>query len=218
MIWDVIRCPFVQSGWREEAFVSTMAPGAGATRLSPARDVASLLDVLRRCSLLADSREDRDADPVSILQHGLQCAALLAHARPEDQELQVAGLIHDIGHVLVPGDIRNHGRHGGEHVRRLLGGRVADLVELHVPAKRFLVTIDHRYKESLSLASCRALVTQGGQLLPLEVEAFRAHPAHGDAVMLRRADEAAKVEGLHPGTLEEWHSVLEALAARHAVA
>ena len=42
----------------------------------------------------------RDADDeggLSILDHGLQCADLIRAARPDDVELQVAGLVHDLG-------------------------------------------------------------------------------------------------------------------------
>ena len=35
---------------------------------------------------------------------------------------------------------------GAETVRRLLGERVAGLVEAHVPAKRYLVTTDASYR------------------------------------------------------------------------
>src|ERR1700685_2726673 len=41
--------------------------------------------------------------PVSQLDHALQTAALLAHLDPGDDELAVAGLVHDIGHLLPGG-------------------------------------------------------------------------------------------------------------------
>jgi predicted HD phosphohydrolase len=40
------------------------------------------------------------AEPVDLVEHGLQCAELLASWFPEDIELQVAGLLHDLGHHL----------------------------------------------------------------------------------------------------------------------
>lgn len=190
--------------------LSTAAARAPAAR--PARTVDALLGVLRRGERVESGRDDPDDDVISMLEHGLQCAGLLAHVDPTDVELQIAGLVHDVGHLVAPGDPANHGRHGASFVRTLLGPRVADLVELHVTAKRYLATVDGRYKSSLALPSFRTLVTQGGQLLPTELETFRGHPEHSRAILLRRADDAAKVDGLDSGTLDEWRPVLEALA------
>ena len=46
--------------------------------------------------------------PVSQLDHALQTAALLAHLHPDDDELAVAGLVHDIGHLLPGGTDEAH--------------------------------------------------------------------------------------------------------------
>ena len=40
---------------------------------------------------------------LSELDHGLQCAYELSCTRPDDEELQIAGLVHDIGHRLASG-------------------------------------------------------------------------------------------------------------------
>jgi len=39
-------------------------------------------------------------DPVDLLAHGPQCADLLCAWAPADLGLQLAGLVHDIGHAL----------------------------------------------------------------------------------------------------------------------
>src|SRR5271166_3030595 len=54
---------------------------------------------------IAGSKEEpnEDISCFSILQHGLQCAAHLQRSNQGDPELQVAGLLHDVGHVLAPG-------------------------------------------------------------------------------------------------------------------
>ncbi len=90
--------------------------------------------------------------------------------RPADHELQVAGLVHDIGHRFGPDE--SHGALGAEHVRGLFGPRVAGLVEAHVPAKRYLVTTDPSYRSRLSTESTRTLGVQGGPLAPDEVDSF----------------------------------------------
>jgi len=143
---------------------------------------------------------------LSALDHGLQCAAALAGVRPDDTELQLAGLVHDIGHRFGPDD--DHARLGAEHVRVVLGGRVAGIVGAHVAAKRYLVATDASYRSRLSPDSVRTLAHQGGPFAPDEVEAF-ARSRHGaDAVTLRRADDAAKVPGRAVPGLDYWVPLL----------
>lgn len=48
---------------------------------------------------------------MDILHPGLQVAALLAMGHPDDEELQVSRLVHDIGHCLVPADETGHRGH-----------------------------------------------------------------------------------------------------------
>ena len=153
------------------------------------------------------------------LAHGLQCGHELAARYPDDVELQVAGLIHDIGHQLLPrGAVdedehdRIHGIVGGDAVRDLLGERVATLVELHVPAKRYLVTIESEYGDALSAMSTITLANQGGPMTADEVADFEAAPDTEAAVALRRADEAAKIPGRVVPGLEHWRPILESVA------
>jgi predicted HD phosphohydrolase len=146
----------------------------------------------------------------SELDHGLQCGAELARLAPDDVELQVAGLVHDVGHAFA--DDASHGRAGAAAVRPLLGDRIAALVEGHVPAKRYLVTTDPSYADGLSPGSTSTLVDQGGPLSADELAAFRARSDWEDAVRLRRADDAAKVPGLAVPGLETWVEVLRSVA------
>ncbi|MTE17107.1 HD domain-containing protein [Nocardia sp. CT2-14] len=168
-------------------------------------------------TLLADCADawdmpDRSGDPVDILDHDRQCAELLRRDFPADEELQVAGLVHDIGHVLVPGDGAGHGMHGGNAVRGLLGDRVARLVELHVVAKRYLAATDSVHAAALSPSSRRTLVAQGGPMTPGESAAFERDPDFAAAIALRRADDAGKVVGLIVAPLGAWRPVVERVA------
>lgn len=156
--------------------------------------------------------DDATVEDVDLLAHALQCAAALASRRPDDAELQVAGLVHDIGHQLRPGDDAAHGRVGADAVRALLGDRVARLVEYHVPAKRYLVTIDSGYTGELSPVSVQTLANQGGPLSAEEIAAFEVLPDAMDAVVLRLADDAAKVPGRRVPALESWRPTLTRLA------
>ncbi|TCJ99047.1 HD domain-containing protein [Nocardia alba] len=175
--------------------------------------VDDLFALLEQCADAWDTA-DRTGDPVDILDHDRQCAQSLRRDFPEDEELQVAGLLHDIGHVLFPGDDANHGRHGAAAVRGLLGPRVARLIELHVTAKRFLVATDSAHAAGLSESSRRTLIAQGGPMTPAEIDSFRADPDFAAALALRRADDAGKVIGLRVAPLRDWRPLVERIAAR----
>jgi predicted HD phosphohydrolase len=170
--------------------------------------VDQLVALLASCDDFYDSL-GADGDPIPILPHSLQCAARLADVAPDDDELIVAGLVHDIGHRLQPGHPIEHGTVAADAVRRLLGDRVATLVELHVPAKRYLVTVDDGYREALSTGSTASLVYQGGALAPAEITALEARPELEDALTLRRADEAAKDPDAIVPDLAHWRPILE---------
>jgi predicted HD phosphohydrolase len=151
--------------------------------------------------LLGQTPSD-ESDAMSALDHGLQCAFELSRARPDDVGLQLAGLVHDVGHALGPPD--DHGRLGAVCVRDALGDRVAALVEAHVPAKRYLVTTDDAYRARLSSTSVHTLELQGGSLSPDDIAAFASSPHAADAVVLRRADDDAKVPGRSVPSLDTW--------------
>lgn len=149
---------------------------------------------------------------VSQLDHALQTAARLVRARPGDQELAVAGLVHDLGHLLPGSTDETHAELAARAVAPALGERVARAVGLHVEAKRYLVTVEVGYGKLLRADSVASLTHQGGAMSPSEAETFFAGPGAPDAVELRRADDAAKDELIEVGTLDEWEPVLRRLA------
>jgi Predicted HD phosphohydrolase len=180
--------------------------------VTPVRTVDELVAFIAACDGVFDSLGP-DGDPIDILEHSLQCAHVLAARHPGDVELQVAGLVHDLGHVVAPTEPVTHGEIGGAFVRDLLGDRVARLIALHVPAKRYLVATDPAYEQRLSDGSTFSLAIQGGAMTATEVDEFEANPNGPDAAMLRRADEAAKVIGRAVPNLAAWVPALEAVAA-----
>jgi predicted HD phosphohydrolase len=184
--------------------------------MEPATTTTELLERLAACAGVFDSLGP-DGDPVDILDHGLQCAHELAAVAPDDEELQVAGLVHDLGHAIDGWHALDHGEVAARYVEPLLGERVARLVALHVPAKRYLVATDAAYGAVLSDGSTRSLALQGGAMSDGEAAEFARDRHAADAARLRRADEAAKVVGRAVPGLERWVPVVERVAA-HAAA
>ena len=129
----------------------------------------------------------------------------------------MAGLVHDLGHVLGDFHTVDHGEVGAAWVEPVLGTHVARLTELHVPAKRYLVATDADYAAELSDGSALSLEFQGGVMTEAEAAEFAADPHGPDAAVLRRADEAAKVIGRGVPGLDHWVAALQAVASnRHA--
>jgi predicted HD phosphohydrolase len=151
--------------------------------------------------------------PVTQLEHALQTAAALRRDEPEDLELAVAGLVHDLGQLLPGASDETHADDGAAAVRSALGERVAGIVALHVEAKRYLVATDSNYKARLAGDSVVSLGRQGGALDANEAADFRRRPWAADAVTLRRADDGGKadslaVDSLVVGGLEGWVPLL----------
>jgi len=174
--------------------------------LTAFRSVDEVFDALEA------SAAEGDDERVDLRSHQLQCAAILERVAPNDPELQVAGLLHDVGTVLAPGRPETHARTGADAVAGLLGARVAGLVAHHDQAKRYLVTIDPRYRHRLSPRSLETLRLQGGLLDPEERAALLDYPDLDACLTLRRADDAAKAPGARVPGLGYWRRTLEALA------
>jgi len=162
-------------------------------------------------SVLEHSAELSDGESVDLLQHSLQCAQLLGNTASDDVELQVAGLLHDLGTMLEPGRPDTHARTGADSIEPLLGARVAALVGGHDQAKRYLVSTDPAYRSRLSGMSIATLAVQGGDMTDEECAAFEAGEHFASLIKLRRADDAAKVEGRNVPGLDYWRDRLHEL-------
>lgn len=176
-------------------------------------DFADLADLEAWLARMAHTPSD-EGEGITELDHGLQCAEELRAVAPDDVELQLAGLTHDVGHGR--GHIRDHAWAGAEALRGVLGDRVAELVGLHIDAKRYLVTTDPAYRATLSPVSVATLALQGGDMDAAEIARFEAWPHWRAALDLRRADERAKTPGREVPGLEAWTPALRALAAVRA--
>jgi phosphonate degradation associated HDIG domain protein len=160
-------------------------------------------------------------EAVSQTEHALQTAhqAVLAGA---NDELIVAALLHDVGHLLhgMPESIAADGidaRHeeaGAAWLEAHFGPAVTAPIRLHVAAKRYRCAVDPTYREGLSPASQLSLQLQGGPLDPAGVLAFEQQTHFRAAVALRHWDDAAKVPGLTVPGLEHYRLSLERAQAR----
>ncbi|KAL7925979.1 hypothetical protein ACQKWADRAFT_281441 [Trichoderma austrokoningii] len=198
------------------------------TVLDPATITSYIISILE-----ASDHTPYIGEPISQLQHSLQCAALAAQASPPaDEATQVAALLHDVGQFAPAEDliassrlpIRNLGgapttqsvgRVGHETLgARLLlslgfSDKVVRLVESHVAAKRYLCAVDESYNDLLSEASKKSLFYQGGSMSAEEVKEFRSGPWCQEMCQLRKWDDEAKMEGFIVRDLGSWREAIE---------
>ena len=163
--------------------------------------------------LLDASAAHDDCEALDLRAHALQCAYLLSREAPDDLELQVAGLVHDVYHAVDPTADAVHDREGARLVEPLLGARVARLVGGHVVAKRYLVSTDPAYQHALSARSLETLAHQGGSLDAAARRAIEDSPDRHAMLALRRADDHAKVPGAVVPSIEHWRPVVEQLVS-----
>lgn len=154
--------------------------------------------------LEASTNMDYIGEPVSQLEHMLQCAHFAAE-RGADDELVLAALLHDIGHLCAGPDapqmaglgVVRHEHIGADYLRAHgFSERVCTLVSAHVDAKRYLALRKVGYLERLSQASTGTLRHQGGPMSEAEAKQFEAHPLFQDFLKVRMWDEEGKQEHL----------------------
>lgn len=149
--------------------------------------------------LLEDMRHEHYGEHVTMLDHSLQTAAV-AQASGASEELVVAALLHDVGHVL--GDAGewgypDHAELGAHWLASSFPPAVTEPIRLHVDAKRYLVSTDPTYVQRLSQASVESLREQGGPFDDNEVAAFAAESYAEAATNLRRWDDDGKTVGVN---------------------
>lgn len=156
-------------------------------------EIDDLLDLLER-----RGGEMYGGEPVTQLQHALQCATLAQRAGAS-QMLIAAALLHDVGHMLADdegaadqGRDMLHEEVAADYLRALFGPAVTEPIRLHVPAKRYLCAVDTDYLSRLSPASIASLKVQGGPMSAAERAEFERNPHYRDAIELRRWDDQAK--------------------------
>lgn len=153
---------------------------------------------------------------VTQLAHALQCAQCAA-AVTEDEEVILAALLHDIGHICDPtaeqmaadiGIVDHEGIGAQFLLARGFSPKVADLVRAHVTAKRYLVATNPTYAAQLSPASTATLKHQGGPMSPAEVTAFERDPLFTTKLRMRSWDEMGKEPGMATPPLETYREMM----------
>lgn len=146
--------------------------------------------------------EDYIGEPVSQLEHMSQAAAL-AQAEGYDDEVILAAFFHDIGHLCAAGETESmdgmgnvdHEKLGADYLTGLgFSQRLADLVQSHVIAKRYLTFKYPEYYEKLSPASRVTFSFQGGVMSAEEAAVFEQHADADLMVRLRYWDDEAKLQ------------------------
>ena len=152
-----------------------------------------------------------DGEPVSQLEHALQCAEL-AESAGASPELVTATLLHDLGHLLnrqgdtptARGIDDQHQYYAIPFLRPLFPPAVVEPIRLHVEAKRALCALEPEYLDRLSEDSVRSLALQGGVHSPAEARAFLDKPFAAEAMRLRRWDDQGKAAGRTTPPLEHF--------------
>jgi [1-hydroxy-2-(trimethylamino)ethyl]phosphonate dioxygenase len=161
-------------------------------------------------------------EALSQLAHAEQTAALARQAGAPD-EVVLAALLHDVGHLLemAAGDgardrsvDHRHESVGAAWLAALYGPGVTAPIALHVRAKRYLCAVEPEYHDGLSAGSVASLERQGGPFTADEATAFEANPGWEGAVALRRWDDEAKVLDLEVAAIETYRPLLEQLVSR----
>jgi phosphonate degradation associated HDIG domain protein len=168
-------------------------------------------------SLLRDSGgEQYFGEPVSKLEHAEQCA-WHAQQAGADEELILASLLHDVGHLIdTESAVRdervgvvNHDDVGRQWLlERGFSERLATLVGGHVDAKRYLTATNASYMERLTPASQETLRLQGGPMDESTAETFACAPELRDMLRLRSWDEMAKDPQWRGPGLESYREML----------
>ena len=153
---------------------------------------------------------------VTELQHALQTASL-AEGDDAPNNLIVAALLHDIGHLLheLSEDVAeqgidgHHERIGEKWLEEHFGPEISQPVRLHVAAKRYQCTVNPDYLAQLSPASAKSFILQGDKMNEDEVSAFEKNPFFQDSLQLRTWDDHAKDPEMETPLLEHYLPLVE---------
>lgn len=137
---------------------------------------------------------------VNLAKHMLQAADIAQH-HGESQNVVVAALLHDIGHLLFSNHSDTDGvftdtdpRHevfGVKYLRDWFPCVVTDYIRYHVASKRYLCAIEPTYLWALTVPCQLSLTKQGGPMFASEARQFEQLQNFEAIVSVRRYDDQA---------------------------
>jgi 2-amino-1-hydroxyethylphosphonate dioxygenase (glycine-forming) len=168
-------------------------------------------------------------EPVSQIEHMVQCAQLAQAAHAAD-DVVLAAFLHDIGHLCAFAfpqqkldtmdeyGIVDHEKLGANYLlSKGFSKKIAQLVQSHVAAKRYLTYAFPQYFNQLSDASKKTLQQQGGVMAKEEAEEFEKDPLFEQYIALRKWDEQAKkIQQPLPNLQEYKDLIIEHLALQNS--
>ena len=160
--------------------------------------------------------EDYAGEEITQLEHACQ-AAQLAEQQGFDDEVILAALLHDLGHLLSDDEeddmdgfgVKDHEAVGANFLKEKgFSEKVTTLVNSHVAAKRYLCFANKRYFENLSEASKMTLAFQGGPMTEAEAKAFEQNPLKNLIIRMRTWDEEAKLTDVPVPSLQVYKDMI----------
>ena len=153
---------------------------------------------------------DYIGEKVTQLEHAIQCADQAMSEYPSRPEYILGAFFHDIGHMLALDNGRtikykfdnksmdslglvNHENIGADFLEKIgCPVSLSNLSRNHVLAKRYLVSTQPEYYDTLSDASKETYWKQGGKLSHDEITQFKSCEEFTVCVKMRTWDDTAK--------------------------
>ena len=152
-------------------------------------------------------------EEVTQYQHAMQCYLNAEQFLKENEdsfdfkditpyEIKLGSFLHDVGHLLEFNSdvekmgnlgVMNHEHEGSKYLKTYgFSDNICSLVKNHINTKRYLITKDNNYYNSLSGASKKTFEYQGGKMINDEVKEFEKDKLIFWHLKLRTWDDKSK--------------------------
>lgn len=157
-------------------------------------------------------------ESITQMEHAIQSA--LYSIKYDNDNLTVASLLHDIGHLLYESNeqmimndenlgVKCHELIGYEYLKiNGFNEEVCVLVRNHVNSKRYLATLNENYGNTLSEASKKTLIYQGGLMTDMELLEFENDKYYNESILLRYCDDNGKNIDMELPNFESYYNLI----------